>query len=294
MVTMVKKKTSLLQTTRRNKHAILCFDIETTGLDATKCKVTVVCTEDFVTGTRHCFEFARYPDQHDELREELGVLLDEARSLCGFNAVRFDIPFLVTALKYSETRRVEWSVKTSDILEQSRHSFKSTFSLNLLCQSNDIPVKISDGCQAIVMAREERWEELNDYCAMDVSILCDMYRKRLVRHPRNGRIMDLKDFCRQGLYEEQPDFNKYLTGLGWNADKRARVKHCFSEIYQAFPQYFTEHHDRPAHMRHVERQPYIEKELCDRQWTENGMVLTENELSASYAQYANERQDITN
>ena len=142
---------------------MLCFDIETTGLDATKCRVTVVCVEDFVTGDKQCFEFARYPERFDELRDSLGLVLDEARSLCGFNAVRFDIPFLVTALKYSNARRIEWSMKTSDILEHSRHIFKSTFSLNLLCQSNDIPVKyklhrkLGPGILAILQKRNREY-----------------------------------------------------------------------------------------------------------------------------------------
>ena len=275
--------------------AMLCFDIETTGLDATKCRVTVVCVEDFVTGDKQCFEFARYPERFDELRDSLGLVLDEARSLCGFNAVRFDIPFLVTALKYSNARRIEWSMKTSDILEHSRHIFKSTFSLNLLCQSNDIPVKISDGCQAIKMAANGEWDDLNEYCAMDVSILCDMYRKRLVKHPRNSRIMDLQDFCRKGIYAEQPDFVKYLGYLPeWDMQKKMGVKRCFSEIYQRSPHYFKEEHHKPTKMRHLEQRPLLVRELSDRMWTADGMVYVDNVLSRAYYDYIEKDVETAN
>lgn len=275
---------------------MLCFDIETTGLDATKCRVTVVCVEDFVTGDTQCFEFARYPERFAELRDALGLVLDEARSLCGFNAVRFDIPFLVTALKYSNARRIEWSVKTSDILEHSRHLFKSTFSLNLLCQSNDIPVKISDGCQAIKMAANGEWNALNEYCAMDVSILCDMYRKRLVKHPRNGRIMDLQDFCRKGLYAEQPEFVKYLGYLPeWHdMQKKMGVKRCFSEIYKKSPHYFKEEHHKPTKLRHLEQMPLLVRELSDRTWTADGMVYVDNELSTAYQNYIEKDTEMAN
>ena len=59
------------------------------------------------------------------------------------------------------------------------------------------------------MAKEGRWDELNAYCAMDVSILCDLYRKRCVKHPRCGKTIDLTTIARPNWYAEHPNFFKY-------------------------------------------------------------------------------------
>lgn len=202
------------------KKIMLCFDIETTGLSPKDSKITVVCVENFVTGETFTYEFARYPESFLFLRAALIKQFDNALSICGFNAIRFDIPFLATELKIDEERKCAWVFKTSDILEQSRLLYKSTFGLNLLCQANKIPVKISDGKEAIKMAKEGRWDELNAYCAMDVSILSDIYRKRRVKHPRCGKIIDLTTIARPNLYTEHPNFFKYCReAWGWTPKK---------------------------------------------------------------------------
>jgi uncharacterized protein YprB with RNaseH-like and TPR domain len=58
-------------------HAILAFDIETTGLDPASSVVTVVCTEDFHTGERRAHEFGRVracePQNEALLRDELAT-----------------------------------------------------------------------------------------------------------------------------------------------------------------------------------------------------------------------------
>ena len=49
---------------------MLAFDIETTGLNPRKSVVTVVCTEDFFTGKRKAYEFARIQAERDHLLAE--------------------------------------------------------------------------------------------------------------------------------------------------------------------------------------------------------------------------------
>ena len=63
--------------------------------------------------------------------EDMAAAFDNAFSLCAFNGVRFDIPFLVTAFSLDSARVSEWVFKTSDILEFSRLILSSTFSLDL-------------------------------------------------------------------------------------------------------------------------------------------------------------------
>ena len=82
---------------------MLAFDIETTGLDPAKCKVTVVCTQDYHTGAKRVYEFARTldetPEEYTELIRTFVRDMDAAPALCAFNGVRFDIPFLEKAFR---------------------------------------------------------------------------------------------------------------------------------------------------------------------------------------------------
>ena len=89
------------------------------------------------------------------LRSLCLLLLTAAESLCAFNGVRFDIPFLHAALKLSETTAA-WLLKTTDMLEAARLGLfgpAHTFGLNLLCQHNQVPVKSGSGLQAIKFAQ---------------------------------------------------------------------------------------------------------------------------------------------
>ena len=246
---------------------MLCFDIETTGLKADRDVVTVVCTEDFATGARSIYEFYRYKERFAELKQELVDAFDAAQSLCAFNGVRFDIPFLAKFLSLGDDVVARWAMKTSDILEQSRLRYKTTFSLNMLCQQNGIPVKISDGKEAINMARQGRFDELNEYCAMDVSILCDIYRKQYVRHPRSLVVVNLQNWARDNLYDEQPGFLHYARqALNWSPAHCAGVR----DFFRSLP---------PGHDK---------IEACkNRVWdaATNSFVLSSNELSETLSSY---------
>jgi hypothetical protein len=188
---------------------MLAFDIETTGLDRERCLVTVVCTEDFRTGERRAYEFGRVAAEGDcgreraQLTAALVAAFDGAESLCAFNGVRFDVPFLHKALRLPEATVAGWLLKTTDILEACRMELfgpRHTFSLNLLCEHNGVQVKSSSGCEAVRMAADGRWQELRDYCADDVRILCDLYRRRELRNPRGFHTIDLRRIAHRALY----------------------------------------------------------------------------------------------
>ena len=188
---------------------MLAFDIETTGLDRERCLVTVVCTEDFRTGERRAYEFGRVAAEGDcgreraQLTAALVAAFDGAESLCAFNGVRFDVPFLHKALRLPEATVAAWLLKTTDILEACRLEVfgpRHTFSLNLLCEHNGVQMKSSSGCEAVRMAADGRWQELHDYCADDVRILCDLYRRRELRNPRGFQTIDLRRIAHRALY----------------------------------------------------------------------------------------------
>ncbi len=190
---------------------MLAFDIETTGLEPADSVVTVVCTQNYHTGERCAYEFARVrahePQNESLLREELVRAFDEAPSLCAFNGVRFDIPFLHKALNLSEATTAAWLLKTTDILEAARLGLfgpPHTFGLNLLCQHNSVAVKSGSGLQAIKFAHEGKWDALLSYCADDVRILCDLYRRRFLNNPRFHRVIDLRTIAHASTYADEP------------------------------------------------------------------------------------------
>ena len=191
---------------------MLAFDIETTGLNPADNVVTVVCTQDFKTGERRAFEFARVranePQNEALLVQELVRAFDAAPSLCAFNGVQFDIPFLHTAFNLSDHTTAAWLMKTTDILESARLGMfgpAHTFSLNLLCEHNRVAVKSGSGLQAIKFAQEGKWDALLSYCADDVRILCDLYRRQLLNNPRYNSVIDLRKISHPCMYTaEQP------------------------------------------------------------------------------------------
>ena len=184
--------------------SMLAFDIETTGLDPAKCVVTVVCTQDYRSGERRTYEFARMQDERPEdcaeLVRELTAALDAAPALCAFNGVRFDLPFLETAFRLQAAQVAGWVLKTSDILEHCRLQHGCTFSLNMLCEANGVQVKSSSGMEAVYMAQRREWQRLREYCADDVQILCDLYRRRRLVNPRTRGALELAEVAPPGLF----------------------------------------------------------------------------------------------
>jgi hypothetical protein len=209
---------------------MLAFDIETTGLDPAHSVVTVVCTQDYHTGERRAYEFGRVRacEPHNEglLREEIIHAFDAADSLCAFNGVRFDIPFLHAALKLSPETTAAWLFKTTDILEAARLGLfgpAHTFGLNLLCQHNQVAVKSGSGLQAIKFAQEGRWDALLSYCADDVRILCDLYRRRLLNNPRFHGVIDLRAIAHARTYAPEPQTREQRTH---HDDQAAQTEPC--------------------------------------------------------------------
>ena len=187
---------------------MLIFDIETTGLKS-DAQVTIVCTQDFRTGKRRDYEFGRGlacgAQNWGLLRKELIEAFNAAESLCAFNGVRFDIPFLKRALALKQETTASWLSKTTDILEAARRGTfgpAHTFPLSMLCQHNNIANKSGSAEQAKQWAREGQWDALLSYCAEDVRILCDLYKRRFLNNPRFYHVIDLRAITCAGMYED--------------------------------------------------------------------------------------------
>lgn len=140
---------------------MLAFDLETTGLDPASDEVTCACAYDPENGVDIIFFFARDPP------EAFFELLDRAQRLCAFNGARFDLPFLQARYAIPDARVGGWTLKLYDLYEISRLGFESGFSLNALLAANGMDSKTGTGGDAVVLAREGRWDELGAYCRQD-------------------------------------------------------------------------------------------------------------------------------
>jgi DNA polymerase III alpha subunit (gram-positive type) len=181
----------------------LCFDIETTGLDASRDEVTMICSQDLQTGTRRSYNFGLPSSQDqcvDDLVQQLVKEFDEADCLCAFNGIRFDFPFMQQALDIHEDIITRWVLKAVDPLEYLRLSGHRTSSLDKICIHNNIASKSSTGLRAIEMARDGLWDELQEYCQQDVSILSVLVQQRTFQHPAQETLIDLQDCMPDGVY----------------------------------------------------------------------------------------------
>ena len=142
---------------------VLAFDIETTGLSESD-TVTCVCAYD----AERDIDFRMCPPG-GQVCEEFLALLDEAPLLCAFNGVLFDMPFMAKRWRIPPARVAGWAVKLLDPYQACKLALGVTFSLDKLLGANGMACKTGNGKEAVVMAREGRWLELEDYCMSDTT-----------------------------------------------------------------------------------------------------------------------------
>jgi DNA polymerase III epsilon subunit-like protein len=182
---------------------LLCFDIETTGLDALRDEVTMICVQDLETGDRTSYNFGLLSMKDapaTALLEQVVEHFEAADYLCAFNGIRFDLPFMQQALEIHADVITRWVLKTVDPLEFLRLSGHRTSSLDKICTHNGIPSKSSTGQRAVEMARDGLWGELEEYCQQDVDILCVLVKRRTFQHPAEDALIDLIGCMPEGTY----------------------------------------------------------------------------------------------
>jgi hypothetical protein len=140
---------------------VMAFDIETTGLSGSD-SITCVSAYDPDGGVSYCSS-TPYGSRLDEFLK----LLDDAPLLCAFNGVRFDIPFIARRWGVPKEQVGRWVMKLVDPFEISKLALGKTFSLNALLAANGMESKTGSGMEAVKMARQGRWAELEEYCMSD-------------------------------------------------------------------------------------------------------------------------------
>lgn len=157
--------------------AVLAFDIETTGLSESD-SVTCVCAYDAARG----IDF-RACTPRGEICEEFMKLLDEAPLLCAFNGVLFDLKFLAKRWNIDFKRVAGWVLKLLDPYQACKLALKRTFSLDRLLEANGVECKTGSGKEAVEMAKDGRWAELENYCMNDTMKTHDVVKLGCLKLP---------------------------------------------------------------------------------------------------------------
>ena len=169
---------------------MLAFDLETTGLDPSQHIITCAGVYDPDNRLERVFIFPKvyffilgyfmscrdegdfiiliyiFPQGDDP--EDFMVLLDQADRLCSFNGVRFDIPFIQKCFNVPASRISNWRRKLHDIFEGCKLSLNVTFPLPL--KVNNLPGKNGNGSDAILLAKNQEWDKLCEYCLNDTKM----------------------------------------------------------------------------------------------------------------------------
>ena len=149
---------------------MLAFDIETEGLNSREHGIIVASVYDPDRQVQRTFNFMADPAKFESERDEFLRVLDEAPSLCSFNGVRFDIPFIAVRFNVCPKRQGQWVLKTLDLFEVCKLCFGSSCSLKNLLQANGMEQKSSHGLQAIEWAKQGNWKDVEDYCMRDAML----------------------------------------------------------------------------------------------------------------------------
>lgn len=151
-------------------RSMVAFDIETHGLKPIEKPITAAAVYNGC-GLSRVFVFKGEDEEADMLlREEFLGILDAAPRLCAFNGIRFDIPYIIKDWGLDPARARAWVLKTVDVFEACKLGLRQTFKLSQLLAVNSLESKTGSGAEAVVLAREKKWEQLGAYCLQDTRL----------------------------------------------------------------------------------------------------------------------------
>ena len=144
------------------------FDIETTGLGPTDSITCIAIAGDGWSWTWHmgpCYD-------HEETKQQVKDQLDWATVLYAFNGASFDLPFMQRFFGYSDETVGSWMAKLVDPLYSARAllGYDACARLSVILELNGLPPKCGCGEDATALARDGRWEELENYCIGDAEL----------------------------------------------------------------------------------------------------------------------------
>ena len=159
-------------------HRHIVFDIETTGLNPLKDRITCICTKTDDGG--EC-KFAG--DQEKTILTDFLYLFkkDHYVSLISANGRDFDLPFifircLINGINYDDELKKLNDIVHFDVINDITDR---RISLNNLARLYGFNVKTGNGLRAIELWKQQKYTELLDYCMDDVKLTENVYKKYL-------------------------------------------------------------------------------------------------------------------
>lgn len=104
----------------------------------------------------------------DDMRQICSIL-NQCDRILAFNGGSFDIPFLQRVWRLSDLQVGLWMAKLVDPLYSVRGLFGTSMceKLQSVLERNDMEGKSGSGAHAVELAKQQKWEELDAYCAQD-------------------------------------------------------------------------------------------------------------------------------
>ena len=153
----------------------IVFDIETTGLDSTRSRITCICAKSNNGSSYN----GCHTNERGLIKDFLKwVKKEKINLLISANGKDFDIPFIFMRayIKKLETKQVLFlnKYKHFDIINDITDK---KISLNNLAKIYGFALKTGDGKEAIKLFQEGKFDKLIDYCMNDVELTEKIYLK---------------------------------------------------------------------------------------------------------------------
>ena len=171
---------------------MLSVDIETMGLEHQH-PMTMVCLYDPEQKIQKAYPFVACLDSttfavtnHDlfhTMCEDLVNMLDAADSICCYNGIEFDLPFIAAKCLVSDQKLAQWILKTVDVFFTVKYTIHRFYKLDRLLACNKFACKSGSGKQAIELAKSGDIQSLKSYCMMDAKLTWDLTQKEQVFLP---------------------------------------------------------------------------------------------------------------
>ena len=169
----------------RQPPRTVALDIETTGLNRARDRITVVCLYGHIHGPEASgATFNFLIGDRASKAEALARHLDAAERISCFNGTRFDIPFMQTHFGYEPERVGAWVLKMFDVFDIAKGVLRSTFKLDQCLFLNGMRCKTASGAQAVEWAKQPAdWKKLEDYCMQDTRLTFLLSQRGTIKLP---------------------------------------------------------------------------------------------------------------
>lgn len=158
----------------------LAIDIETLGMlhDEPLPPITCICMYHHCSKTQYRLRFWKLSESELQNNKQIVLnALDNATCIIGYNAVFFDLEFIKKSfpLDIDAKRFSSWIKKTIDMFMCLKYIFKNTCKLDSLLSLNKLELKTGSGNNAILLAEQEKWDQLLDYCMSDTMLTLQLF-----------------------------------------------------------------------------------------------------------------------